>query len=121
VRLATFAVSVLSLVACTSETQLPRPRPYIKQGHPKAVWIERVDGSKVQVHEPQMVGDTIAGKTDQGADIKVPMKDVDGVSLHHIDWALTDALVGAVAIVTVFALLQVYDNNDTTTTPVPTR
>jgi hypothetical protein len=117
VRMVTFTASVLTLVACTSQTQLPRPRPYIKEAHPKAVWIERVDGSKVQVHEPQIVGDTIAGKTDQGADIRVPMKDVAQVSLRHMDWGLTDALIGAGAMVTFFAIMAVVDKNDTNTTP----
>jgi hypothetical protein len=119
VRLAMLAVSVLGLLACTSQTQVPRPKPYITQAHPKAIVIERVDGSRVRVHEPDVVGDTIVGKSDQGADIRLPMKDVATVSLRHMDWGLTDALIGAGAAVVFFAVVQMRYNNDTSTTPHP--
>ena len=115
-RMATLALSVVTLSACMSQTQVPRPKPYIRDAHPKKIWIERLDGSRVRVNEPQVVGDTIEGKSDQGADVKFPMKDIAQVTLRHVDWGLTDALIGGGAAVVVFVVLDI-TQKDTTTTP----
>lgn len=114
-RLAVLTAALLGTFACTRNTDLPSPAKYITAGHPKSVWVQRRDATMIRVDAPTMARDTIVGTT-KGTPIKIPMNDVRGVAIRQTDWPMTDALIGAGAMLGFFVVMEAI-STDTAKTP----
>lgn len=97
-RTATLAVSLLGLVACTTQATLPDPSTYIDAKHPKSIWVTRGD-SVTRVDRPHTsdAGDTIFGVT-AGRPVTIPLADVRRVSASQTNYLTTLLAAGGLTV-----------------------
>ena len=93
--------------AQVSPVELLAPEP------PSRIRITRVDESRVELHHPQLAGDTIVdGRVRRGTRTKVPVSEVASIAVRKWDPLKTAGLVlGTTAIGAVVAIGLVWDTH----------
>jgi len=74
---------VAYLPACQAwHTEAVTPRAVIEANHPDQVRVVRADGTKLVLHRPMVVADTLRGRAEEPA---IPLSDVEAVETRHGD------------------------------------
>jgi len=99
------------LVACTSwKTQEASPEQVIAE-EPGKVQVTLTDGSKLELKEPAVSGDTLSG-LDDGTPVHIPLADVSSIAVKGTDAVRTGLLVfGVVVVVAAVAVAIEFANN----------
>jgi hypothetical protein len=111
----TAAVPVLLLAATTAgcthwKTQSVTPRELVTERQPSMVRVSRIDGRRLVLDRPEIVGDTVYGaargrRHEAGSRPAVALSDIETVAIRRFDPLGTAALtlgtaaVGAVAVI----------------------
>lgn len=102
------------LTGCTGWRTAPvSPVDLLTPEPPSRIRITRVDESRVELHHPQLAGDTIIdGRARRGIRTKVPLSDVASVAVRKWDPLKTAGLVlGTAAVGAVVAIGLVWDTH----------
>jgi hypothetical protein len=105
------AALVLSVAACTMQTDVPAPASYIAAKHPRSIWVE-TRSATVRLDRPSLVRDSLVGMSD-GRPLSISLADVTGVTARSIDWPVTDALIVGGAAVAWFTFTPSNDHSTT--------
>jgi hypothetical protein len=101
----TVGVALLCLAACTTTGVVGYPAEYIDSHGPGHVWVTEPDNTVVELSNPQVHGDTLAGFAN-GSYVEMPLSDVKLMKAKFPATGRTAVLAGASAI-TVAALVAV--------------
>lgn len=105
-------LGVCLLAGCTSwRVQHVSPADLLSR-EPRRLRITRADRSRIELHRPQLVGDTIIdGRVRRGVRTKVPLNEVVDVAVRKWDPAETAALVvGTTAVGAVVTIGLIWDS-----------
>lgn len=96
-----FLVGILLLAGCTHwHTDHVSPVGFLISKAPNRIRVTRVDHSRVVLHNPLLVGDTIVDSRPKDASgTKVPLNDVAEVAIRKCDPLATIGLVLGTAVV----------------------
>jgi hypothetical protein len=108
-RVSILATLVLSVAACTMQTDVPSPASYIAAKHPRSIWVE-TRSATVRLDQPSLVRDSLIGISD-GQPLSIALADVMGATVRSIDWPVTDALIVGGAAVAWFAFTPSNDHS----------
>jgi len=115
---ATSAVLLLvpMTIGCTHwKTQSVFPAEYVTARQPPVVRVSRIDGRRVVLHQPAVVGDTMYGarrnrKDDQSPRPAVPLSEIDAIAVRRIDpWATVGVSLGVAAVGAIAVIGALYD------------
>jgi hypothetical protein len=101
-------LATTTLTACTSwHVQTVSPEQVVNTEHPKAVRVQRMDGSRVVLKSPRISSDSLLG-TAIGQPTGMPLSDVYQLAVKRGSTGKTIALVVGVAAVAFLALAAAY-------------
>ncbi len=92
---------VLSVSACTTQTEIPAPATYIAAKHPRSISVQ-TRSATMRLDRPSLVCDSLVGVRD-GRPLSIALADVTGVTVRRVNWPVTDALIVGGAAVAWFA------------------
>lgn len=96
-------VATLSLAACTTVGVVGYPAEYLAINSPNHVWVTEPDNSVVDLHNPQVHGDTLAGFSNGGY-VEMPITSVRLMKAEFSSPTRTAILAGTSAIVAAIAV-----------------
>ena len=99
----TAPVVALGFAACTSVGVVGYPAEYLSINSPSHVWITQADNSVVDLHNPQVHGDTLVGFSNGGY-VEMPIESVKLMRAQFSSPARTAILAGTSAIVAAVAV-----------------
>ena len=107
-RLACFAVIVLTVCACTTQVEVPSPANFVAANHPRSIWVH-TKSATVRVDQPRVIHDSIIGVTD-GRPFTMALSDVASITVRRIDWPATDGLLATGGFAMVVAVTLAHNN-----------
>jgi len=110
------AITLLSLACTYWQPGTPNPAEFISNKQPKQVRVTRTDGSKFQLRNPTVFGDSLLGKTESVRDdtllsVAIPLSDVQNVEVKKISVGNTAGLVGATVLFATFTAVIIHCDN----------
>jgi hypothetical protein len=105
-------LSLLALTGCTRwRTEPVSPVELLALQPPLRIRITRVDRSRVELHRPQLVGDTIIdGRTRRGIPTQVSLDEVASVAVRKWDpFGTAGVLIGTAALGTALTIGLMWD------------
>jgi hypothetical protein len=98
---------VLLVTGCTHwHTERMAPAALLTSKTPSRIRVTRTDRSRVVVHHPRLVGDTIVdGRPKRSSGTRVPLSDVSAVAVRKVEPFRTTGLVLGTLVVASFAAL----------------
>jgi hypothetical protein len=105
-------LGLLMLAGCTRwRAEHVSPAGLLTSESPTRIRVTRVDKSRVELHRPQLVGDTIVdGRAQDGLRTKVPLNDVAQIAVRKWDpFGTTGLILGAAALGAVVTIGLMWD------------
>lgn len=107
-------VGLFALAGCTRwRTQQVSPAGLLTSESPRKIRVTRTDRSRVVLHQPQLVGDTIiGGRTRKGVRAKVPLSEVKQVAVRKWDpFGTAGVVLGAAALGALITIGLIWDTH----------